>query len=149
MPIFCLYTYIPSRSVGDIWKGKLIFWNLHNSFTYYLYSKVIHGTDLKEKYQKARTRRLYDVSNVFLAISERYPLIAKVRATRVGTQNTTAFQYCGPELETVSIDSDTIFNLPDYRRKHLCFDYGKQLLGKDLWRNGWNTPYIFIFEITR
>ena len=24
---------------------------------------------------------------------------------------------------------DTIFNLPDYRRKHLCFDYGKQLLG--------------------
>ena len=75
------------------------------------------------------TRRLYDVSNVFLAISERYPLIAKVRATRVGTQNTTAFQYRGPELETVSIDLDTIFNLPDYRRKHLCFDYGKQLLG--------------------
>ena len=36
MPIFCLYTYIPSRSVGDIWKGKFIFWNLHNSFTYYL-----------------------------------------------------------------------------------------------------------------
>ena len=64
-----------------------------------------------------------------LAISERYPLIAKVRATRVGTQNTTAFQYRGPELETVSIDSDTIFNLPDYRRKHLCFDYGKLLLG--------------------
>ena len=74
-------------------------------------------------------RRLYDVSNVLLAISERYPLIAKVRATRVGTQNTTAFQYRGPELETVSIDSDTIFNLPNYRRKHLCFDYGKLLLG--------------------
>ena len=26
----------PSRSVEDIWKGKLIFWNLHNSFYYYL-----------------------------------------------------------------------------------------------------------------
>ena len=24
---------------------------------------------------------------------------------------------------------DTIFNLPDYRRKHLCFDYGKLVLG--------------------
>jgi len=92
-------------------------------------SKVIHGTDLKETYQKARTRRLYDVSNVLLAISERYPLIAKVNATRVGSLRRTAFQYCGPDLETVSIDSDTIFNLPDYRRKHLWFDHGKLLLG--------------------
>ena len=39
MPIFCLYTYIPSRSVGDICKGKLIFWWVHNSFSYYLYHK--------------------------------------------------------------------------------------------------------------
>ena len=37
MPIFCLCTYIPSRSVGDICKDKLIFWRVHNSFTYYLY----------------------------------------------------------------------------------------------------------------
>ena len=37
IPIFCLYTCIPSRSVGHIFKGKFIFWNLHNSFTYYLY----------------------------------------------------------------------------------------------------------------
>ena len=31
--------HIPSRSVGDIRKGKLIFWNLHNSFYYYLYCR--------------------------------------------------------------------------------------------------------------
>ena len=61
-------------------------------------SKVIHGTDLTEKYQKARTRRLYDVSNVLLAISERYPLMAKVDATRVGSLRRTALQYRGPNL---------------------------------------------------
>ena len=40
IPISCLSTYIPSKSVGDICKGKLIFWNLHNSFTYYLQEEI-------------------------------------------------------------------------------------------------------------
>ena len=39
MPIFFLFPYILSRSVGDICKGKLIFWWVHNSFSYYLYLK--------------------------------------------------------------------------------------------------------------
>ena len=45
IPIFCLYTYMPSRSVGDIGKGKLTFWNLHNSFYYYLYFYINSTTN--------------------------------------------------------------------------------------------------------
>ena len=39
------------HQVGDIWKGKLIFWNLHNSFTYLLSlvsTTVFAGVDIDE-----------------------------------------------------------------------------------------------------
>ena len=75
-------------------------------------SKVINGTNISETYQRAKTRRLYDVSNVLLVISKTYPLLKKVNTTLVGYLKTTAFQYCGPELESVPIDTDSIFNLP-------------------------------------
>jgi len=91
-------------------------------------TKVIHGTNLPTTYERARTRRLYDVSNVLLAVSAKYPLLTKVSASRVGSFNRTAFQYSGPRIEADPIDCDAIFNLPEYRKKHLLFDYGKELL---------------------
>ena len=36
--------------------------------------------------------------------------------------------YFGFRIEADPIDCDAIFNLPEYRKKHLLFDYGKELL---------------------
>ena len=73
-------------------------------------------------------RRLYDVANVLVTISDRFPLLIKVKTTRIGSLQRTAFAYAGPKLEEISIDSVAIQNLPDYRSQHMLLDWGKELM---------------------
>ena len=91
-------------------------------------SKVIHGTNLPLALQKSKSRRLYDVSNVLIAISQRFPILNKVSATRLNSGRRTAFQYIGPNAEEIPLDTSVIMKLPQYRKKHLLFDHGKRIL---------------------
>ena len=62
------YTYIPSRSVGEILKGKLVFfWNLRNSFYYYLYLKGIDA--IFSVSDKTRTSMM-KIDGVFTVLDE-------------------------------------------------------------------------------
>ena len=91
-------------------------------------SKVIHGTNISSKAQKSKARRLYDVSNVLLAISQRFPIMQKVNTTLLNSGRRTAFQYIGPNVSEIPLDTNLITRLPPYRKKHLLFDEGKKLL---------------------
>ena len=92
-------------------------------------SKVIHGTNYSKSMQKSKARRLYDVSNVLIEVSKRFPLLQKVTAPHLLNSGTrTAFQYIGPNLDEIVLDTTTITQLPPYRKKHLLFDQGKKFL---------------------
>ncbi len=64
-----------------------------------------------------------------MALNSKYPILEKVNATRVDSLRRTAFRYCGPDLEELAVDLDVALRFPDYRRKHLLFDFGKTMLG--------------------
>ena len=64
-----------------------------------------------------------------LAISTKFPLLEKVCTTRLNSTRRTAFQYNGPNIEETPLDLEVVMSFPDYRRKHLLFDYGKALFG--------------------
>ena len=91
-------------------------------------SKVIHGMTIPLALQKSKSRRLYDVTNVLMAISQRCPILNKVSATRLNSGRRTAFQYIGPNVEEIPLDTSVIMKLPQYRKKHLLFDQGKRIL---------------------
>ena len=92
-------------------------------------SKVIYGTNYSKSMQKSKARRLYDVSNVLIEVSKRFPLLQKVTAPHLLNSGTrTAFQYIGPNLDEIVLDTTTITQLPPYRKKHLLFDQGKKFL---------------------
>lgn len=92
-------------------------------------SKVIHGTDYSKSMQKSKARRLYDVSNVLIEVSQRFPLLQKVTTPLLlNSGRRTAFQYIGPDLDEIALDTTVIAQLPPYRQKHLLFDSGKKFL---------------------
>ena len=91
-------------------------------------SKVIHGTNLAPKVLQSKTRRLYDVTNVLMEISQRYPILRKVSATRLNSGRRTVFQYIGHNVEEIPLDTSVIMRMPQYRKKHLLFDHGKLTL---------------------
>ena len=107
---------------------------LHNdkAMTLIFASKVINGADLPEARQKSKARRLYDVSNVMIAIGSKFPLLEKVAVNRINHSMRSAFRYCGPKIDDLDLDLGALQTLPLFRRqrsKYLFFDFAKNLLG--------------------
>lgn len=60
-------------------------------------AKVIHGVGLPEAIMKTRIRRLYDIANILQSLK----LIQKVQITEANGGKKPAFQYIGPDVETI------------------------------------------------
>ena len=68
-------------------------------------ARVIHGVTLPEAVMKTRIRRLYDIANILQSLQ----LIQKVQVTESSGVKKPAFQYIGPDVETIG---KTILNIP-------------------------------------
>ena len=97
-------------------------------FTLQYASKVIHGLLPPEKL-KSKARRLYDVTNVLMAINAKFPILEKVTLNLINSSHRTAFMPSKLLQNSAYLSEDNVLTLPTYRNKHLLFDQAKRLLG--------------------
>jgi hypothetical protein len=60
-------------------------------------ARVIHGVTLPEAVMKTRIRRLYDIANILQSLQ----LIQKVQVTESNGVKKPAFQYIGPDVDSM------------------------------------------------
>merc|ERR550532_1390460 len=89
-------------------------------------ARVIHGVTLPEAVMKTRIRRLYDIANILQSLQ----LIQKVQVTESNGVKKPAFQYIGPDVDSMAVDlsKDAINSLPAARQRNSLLAVGKNLL---------------------
>merc|ERR1719195_335383 len=89
-------------------------------------ARVIHGVTLPEAVMKTRIRRLYDIANILQSLQ----LIQKIQVTESSGVKKPAFQYIGPDVDSMAVDlsKDAINNLPASRQRNSLLAVGKNLL---------------------
>jgi len=88
-------------------------------------ARVIHGVTLPEAVMKTRIRRLYDIANILQSLQ----LIQKVQVTESSGVKKPAFQYIGPDVETIDdLSKDAIKLLPSARQRNSLLAVGKNLV---------------------
>ena len=64
-------------------------------------ARVIHGVTLPEAVMKTRIRRLYDIANILQSLQ----LIQKIQVTESSGVKKPAFQYIGPDVDSMGKSS--------------------------------------------